>query len=156
MGKRWKGPVPVRSNMNYIEGSEAHEAYKAKQRAHYYATHDEQRAAARDRVARKRQRNQQWLVNYLAGRSCEHCGLSDIRLLTFNHLQPDLKHANIADLVSRGAKLEHIIDEVAKCEVICHNCHMLVTFAQLGGSFRETMKPISEQEFIELVKELGL
>ena len=151
---RWKGPVPKRENKRYKSGSEEHETCKAGQRAHYYQNVDQQRASANARVQRKRTRNQQWLINYLHNQSCLDCGLKDVRLLTFDHTNPKEKHANVADLVSRGSKLEHLEVEVGKCEVVCHNCHMLRTFTALGGSFRERMTPISDEEFENLRKEL--
>lgn len=154
MSKRWKGPVPERENKRYESGSKEHEAYKERQRAHYHRTVDQQRANANARVQRKRTRNQQWLINYLHNQACLDCGLKDVRLLTFDHIDPKEKHANVADLVSRGSKLEHLEEEVEKCEVVCHNCHMLRTFESLGGSFRERMTPVTDQEFEDLRKEL--
>ncbi len=154
MSIRWKGPVPERENKRHKSGSEEHEACKAGQRAHYYRNADKYRAAANDRVNRKRTRNQQWLINHLHGRRCADCGADDIRVLSFDHTDPADKHANIADLVSRGAKLEHIEAEVKKCVVVCHNCHMLRTFKALGGSFRERMVPITDEEFKRLREEL--
>lgn len=62
-----------------------------------------------------------------------------MRLLTFNHLNPDDKLYNVADLVSKGRNLNLIVAEVSKCEVLCHNCHMLATFDQLGGSYHERL-----------------
>ena len=69
-------------------------------------------------------------------------------------MNPSLKHANIADLVSKGAKLSKVIDEVKKCEVLCHNCHMLETFKQLGGSYRETMRPISDFDLKDYIRQV--
>jgi hypothetical protein len=153
--KRWKGPVAERLNMKYVAGSLEHEEYKTKQKKHYYATKDTQRARANERVQAKRRLNQQWLMNYLQGKNCLGCGLDDVRLLTFNHIDPKTKFANIADIVSRGAKLIHLINEVEKCHILCHNCHMLVTFEQMGGSFREYTKPIPTDELNELIKSAG-
>jgi len=136
---RWKGPVPKRTNKSFESGSPKHEEYKAKQREYYRKTRELQRGQANRRISAKRLRNQKWMVEYMKGKSCP-CGVDDPRVLTFNHLEPENKFANIADLVSRGAKLEHIIAEVEKCEIVCHNCHMLITLEALGGSYHDKLR----------------
>ena len=155
MASKWKGPVPDRSNKNYQDGSEAHEKYKNKQKAYYYENRDKMRQAANDRVKSRRKLNQQWLINFLSLKQCADCGTGDIRILTFDHIDPSEKHANIADIVSRGMLLKHLIVEVEKCGIVCHNCHMLRTFKQLGGSFRETVGPIPEEDMNEMIRQSG-
>ncbi|AXH72316.1 MAG: hypothetical protein [Caudoviricetes sp.] len=108
-------------------------------RAYYAKNGDKLRAQSRERVAAKRLRNQRWMVEYLAGKRCRACGIEDPRLLTFNHLDPTKKLRNVADLVSKGWRLELVAAEVAKCEILCHNCHMLATFDQLGGSYHDKL-----------------
>lgn len=149
MSRRWKGEVVKVSNPRFEPGSPEHELYKAQQKRYYTNTADEQRARARARVARKRERNQQWVVNYLHGKSCESCGVTDTRVLAFDHLNGVNKFANIADLVSRGLALQKLKDEVAKCRILCHNCHMLHTFEQMGGTYHTKLQPCSEEEFNE-------
>ncbi len=149
MSRRWKGEVIKVSNPRFEHGSAEHELYKEQQKRYYADTADEQRARARNRVARKRERNQQWVVNFLHGKVCEHCGLSDTRVLAFDHLDGFEKFANIADLVSRGLALQKLKDEVTKCRVLCHNCHMLHTFEQMGGTYHTKIKPCTDAEFEE-------
>jgi len=149
MTRRWKGDVIKVSNPRFEEGSPEHTLYKERQKQYYQNTADIQRSRARERVARKRERNQQWVVNFLHGKVCECCGISDTRVLAFDHLEREDKFSNIADLVSRGLALQKLIDEVAKCRILCHNCHMLHTFSQIGGTYHSKLKPCSEDEFNE-------
>lgn len=108
-------------------------------RAWYARNAERQRELSRARVAKKRLRNQLWMLEYVAGKECRGCGISDPRLLTSNHLDPRQKLHNVADLVSRGRQLHLLEAEVAKCEILCHNCHMLATFEQLGGSYHDKL-----------------
>lgn len=140
MSKRWKGPVPGKVNKAYEGRPEAHEKYKDKQRQYYSESAETQRQKANERVAQRRLRNQKWMVKYMLNKSCKSCGVSDPRVLTFNHLDRGTKFANVADLVSRGSKIEHLESEVNKCEILCHNCHMLITLEQLGGSYHDKLK----------------
>lgn len=154
MSRRWKGPVLLVTNPRFEPGSPEHEQYKEKQRKYYYDTADEQRSRARKRVQRKRERNQQWIINRIAGESCSDCGQSDTRVLAFDHVGEELKFANISDLVSRGAPLQKLIEEVKKCRLLCHNCHMLKTFEHMGGTYHSKLRPCSEQEFLDRFKDV--
>lgn len=60
-----------------------------------------------------------------SGQKCADCGNSDMRVLEFDHINGN-KTGNIANLVGRvsGASLE---EELAKCEVVCANCHRIRT-----------------------------
>lgn len=134
------------TNPRFIAGSKEHEEYKLRQLKYYRDTADIQRSRARLRVAKKRERNQQWVVNFLNGKSCSSCGVSDSRVLAFDHISD--KFANVSDLVTRGAALHKIIAEAAKCRILCHNCHMLHTFNQAGGTYHDKLKPCSEEDFV--------
>lgn len=115
-------------------------------REHYRRNADRYRAAANGRMALRRERNQQWMVNYMAGKSCP-CGVSDPRLLAFDHIDPTEKRRNIADIVSKGLGLDKLKEEIAKCRILCHNCHMLHTINQMGGSYHDRLTPITDEDF---------
>lgn len=118
----------------------------AAQRKSYALNREKYRREANERVSLRRERNQQWVVNYLNGKQCP-CGVKDPRMLAFDHIDPSSKTANIADIISKGRKLETLKAEVEKCRVLCHNCHMLHTMEQNGGSYHDKMTPISEEDF---------
>lgn len=153
MSRRWKGIVTKVTNSRFIEGSPEHMKYKDKQKKYYYETIDAQRGKARERAAKKRRINQQYIVNYMQGKSCVDCGTTDIRVLAFDHMNDHQKYANISDLVSRGAPLQKLIDEVPKCRILCHNCHMIRTFEQIGGTYHSKVKPCTEREFQKMIEE---
>ena len=60
------------------------------------------------------------------------CGNGDIRVLTFDHLEPAEKDFNISKAVQNGTSWERIQAEIAKCEIVCHNCHAIRTSEQFG------------------------
>lgn len=56
--------------------------------------------------------------------SCEMCGYSRNRAaLTFHHLDPSEKEFSISQLKS-SVSYEVLKDELDKCVLLCHNCHM--------------------------------
>ena len=40
------------------------------------------------------------------------------------HVDPTTKAITLADAISRGWSKQRILDEVAKCRVLCANCHL--------------------------------
>ncbi len=54
---------------------------------------------------------------------CAKCGESRTYMLDFHHNKPSEKVASISDLRDRRASIEKIKEEIAKCTVLCSNCH---------------------------------
>lgn len=53
---------------------------------------------------------------------CDNCGLTDIECLDFHHRDPATKSFNIG--LSLGTySIKKIVEEIAKCKVLCANCH---------------------------------
>src|ERR1700675_1475161 len=74
------------------------------------------KAAQRKRAAR----NQDWLFNYLLEHPCVDCGEADPVVLEFDHIGNDKKW-DVAGMYLFSIK--RIQEEIAKCEVVCANCH---------------------------------
>jgi hypothetical protein len=57
---------------------------------------------------------------------CKDCGYNkDAIALQFDHLRD--KQAAISKLVAQGASKDIVLTEMAKCEVVCANCHAIRT-----------------------------
>ncbi len=72
------------------------------------------------------------LVEYLRTHPCVDCGEDDVLVLEFDHLEDKLFS------IARGFRdrpLQALLDEMAKCEVVCANCHRRRTAAR-GGFLR--------------------
>jgi hypothetical protein len=59
---------------------------------------------------------------------CSTCGERDVACLLFHHLDGQAKSANIALAVTNGWSKERILGEIAKCLVLCSNCHARLHF----------------------------
>lgn len=121
--------------------------YKHDKRNEYLARREVANRYQRKRAARKRERNKQYIVNYLSDRSCEICGESDPRCLSFDHIDPGTKFKCVGVLVCQGYSLHKLQEEINKCRILCHNCHSKHTKEQNGGSYYDRMEPISQEEF---------
>lgn len=73
-----------------------------------------------------------FLVTYLREHPCVDCGETDPVVLEFDHLR-DKKFAISKGLQDRN--WQDVLDEIAKCDVVCANCHRRRT-AKRGGFLR--------------------
>lgn len=61
------------------------------------------------------------------GRGCDDCGWSQwARGLDWDHVR-DFKVASISNLIANGRTWHEIEDEMAKCDLVCANCHRIRT-----------------------------
>jgi hypothetical protein len=60
------------------------------------------------------------------GRACTRCGISDYRVLDFHHLDKNGKEGGISATVAKNWGVERILQEIAKCELLCANCHRIL------------------------------
>jgi hypothetical protein len=84
------------------------------------------------RKAERRREIRQWLNDLKGTMKCERCPVTDFRCLDFHHHSDD-KEFNIGNAVRFGMARETILTEIAKCEVICSNCHRIETWQRKNG-----------------------
>jgi 5-methylcytosine-specific restriction endonuclease McrA len=92
----------------------------------------ERRAEQRQRNAGIYTRNRDFVLVYLMSHPCVRCGESDPVVLSFDHLRD--KTENVANLVV-NASIKRLEAEIAKCQVLCMNCHAKKT-AEEANTFR--------------------
>ena len=78
----------------------------------------------------QRQRAAALVYAFLIEHCCVTCGESDPVVLELNHLGSEAKLANISDMIQRGCSAARLNAEMAKCEILCANCHQ--RFTSLG------------------------
>lgn len=54
---------------------------------------------------------------------CAYCGENHPATLHFHHRDPEKKDFSLAEAVNYGYSIERIKREIAKCIVLCANCH---------------------------------
>lgn len=83
------------------------------------------------RYSEGKKRRQRQLLAYIQEiklqRGCADCGYREhVEALDFDHMPGHEKEHKIATLAA-GARREKIDAEIAKCEVVCANCHRVRT-----------------------------
>lgn len=56
---------------------------------------------------------------------CERCGFQDSRCLAFHHKDPSTKIDKVRMILKQRISMAKVLDEIAKCEVLCYNCHRI-------------------------------
>ncbi len=94
------------------------ESLKASRRKYYYKNRENEI----QRTANRRKELTMWFKEYKSTLKCEVCGEDTAVCLDFHH-NGDEKTDCISKLVARGFSKNKIIEEIAKCTVLCANCH---------------------------------
>jgi hypothetical protein len=77
---------------------------------------------------RRRRKKRQAAVDLLGG-ICKDCGVEyPTCVYDFHHTDPSVKESIVSDMVHKDMKLERILNEASKCELLCSNCHRLRHF----------------------------
>lgn len=87
--------------------------------------HNEMIHARTERVRRERA---VLILEYLRCHPCVDCGETDPIVLEFDHLRD--KIMDVTSLAKGGHSWRVVMDEIAKCEVVCANCHRRRTAAR--------------------------
>jgi hypothetical protein len=71
---------------------------------------------------RQRERKDEWFRLLKSQLACERCGESDPACLDFHHKDPAKKDGEVSKMIRTHSTLR-ISEEIAKCSVLCANCH---------------------------------
>jgi hypothetical protein len=74
------------------------------------------------RRAADKERNALFVLNYLLDHPCAVCGETDTVVLEFDHIRGK-KLYSISLIASNGYSMRVLEAEIAKCQVLCANCH---------------------------------
>ena len=84
------------------------------------------------------------------GGECVSCGLTDSRLLDFDHIDPANKTMMISQSLSKPFEL--LLAEAKKCQLMCPNCHRIKTleagnfnayrYREYRNAYRTAFKPL--------------
>lgn len=74
--------------------------------------------------------SKQFIWDYLQANPCTQCGESDPVVLEFDHIDRSTKVMPVSEFYHHS--LEKIKEEIAKCRVLCANCHRRHTAIQMG------------------------
>lgn len=89
-------------------------------RKRWYENNKEQQKA---NVKRRRIEIREWFRELKSTLKCERCGENHPATLDFHHRDPATKEIGLWELQRKSWGKDRILAEIAKCEVLCANCH---------------------------------
>jgi hypothetical protein len=95
---------------------------KEKSAAYYASLTDDQKTDRYYKSLAGREMRQEFILRYFLDHPCADCDEDDPIVLEFDHVR-GAKKGNVSDMVNRGTSINILEDEIAKCEVVCRNCH---------------------------------
>ena len=93
-----------------------------------YTTSSYCRSCNKEYNRKRLQKKRDFVNEYKLERGCSQCGYNKHPVaLELNHIDPTTKTYSIGkELIS--ISMENLVLELAKCEVLCANCHQIHTF----------------------------
>ena len=86
------------------------------------------------RSVRAKKRAAKWRLSQIIkiNSGCVDCGYNDHpQALQFDHIRD--KRANVSNMIRSDYSWNEIKKEIAKCEVVCANCHSIRTYMRKYG-----------------------
>lgn len=84
--------------------------------------------------------------------SCKRCGTDDIRVLEFDHLESFNKKFNISNIRNGCGSYIDMINELKKCQVLCSNCHKIITYERMKKCWR--LDPNIDLRMLKIEKDI--
>jgi len=123
---------PLRNNLTHRRQSYCVDCRKTYGASWYERNKEYQKANARKHSIEYRAAAKEYVWNYLLTRHCIQCGESNPVVLEFHHARGE-KENDIAHLINQsGSSLNMLIAELKKCDVLCANCHRILTAKERG------------------------
>ncbi len=85
---------------------------------------------AKAKVNERRRALYKWFREYKSGLACQLCEENHPACLVFHHRDPSEKEITINAALRNGWGKERILKEIAKCDVLCANCHRKLHWAE--------------------------
>jgi hypothetical protein len=103
---------------------------KAAYQRRWYEQHRERHLAAVLANKRERRKRNYALINAAKSVPCADCGRTySPYVMDFDHAH-GAKTANISELARAAAPLAVLVAEIAKCDIVCANCHRERTYGR--------------------------
>lgn len=122
--KRWREKNPHKiKEYNDRQRAKQDPVKKAAYMAKWYADNPDKVDAYAEARRQEHREKTNALSAYKREHGCRECGIDNPIVLVFHHRDPAQKEFTIGNRVSRMS-LERLFEEVAKCDILCSNCHL--------------------------------
>jgi len=102
------------------------ELHKKTQRQYNKTWHQNNKDKRRKYNLATKLKLKQYIIDIKSVQGCKLCGFSHPAALDFHHRDPMGKEFAVAVAIRNGYGLNKIKTEIAKCDLICANCHRIL------------------------------
>ena len=99
-------------------------------KTHYEKNKEKYKAKARIHNQRYIQEGRMFVRGLKMSNSCVECFESHPDVLEFDHVEPSTKNTDVSYMAQHAYSLKTIEEEIAKCILLCANCHRKRTALQ--------------------------
>ena len=92
------------------------------------------------------------LKEYKKTLKCNICKEDHPSCLDFHHLDPTKKESTINLVIHKGWGWKKIIEEIAKCQVVCANCHRKIHWNLNNLNNLNNLKNLSNSDNIDFLE----
>ena len=89
----------------------------------YWKNNPQYQLKQRKRIYKRRDEIIKWFQELKTTLACSKCDEAHPACLHFHHLDPSSKSLEISIAVVHGWSIDRLKKEIAKCSVLCANCH---------------------------------
>lgn len=105
---------------------------KAYHKAYHAKWYQENKERNLTRIRKNKKALKTWFIEYKSSLKCEQCGASHPAIFDFHHRDGEGKEL-VSMLVANNYGKERILEEIAKCRVLCSNCHRILHWEHRGN-----------------------
>lgn len=121
-GDNWNNPIHPKPE--WVELPEGYVWDELTPQQRWYYQNRDHRMAVKDR---RRNRLKRWFHEFKRRECrCDQCGEEHPATIEFHHVES--KEFDVSIMVNHGYSKERIMAEIAKCKVLCANCHVRTHF----------------------------
>lgn len=101
-------------------------------KTHYLANSAKYKKSSKNANPSLKRRNSIWVHAQKVGKPCTDCHRKFPAIcMDFDHVDSRNKEYCVSVLVATCASIKRIMMEIAKCELVCSNCHRIRTYKRL-------------------------
>lgn len=131
------------------------EAYREYMRNYQKSWHQRNKAQRLAHAVERKEYMKAFYNRLKENLECERCGENHPATLQFHHRDPQKKDFNLSAAVRDGYGVERIKREVAKCTVLCANCHAKLHYEWAGKNNKPVQEGLAGQ-FLEIEQALSV
>lgn len=118
-----EGSIPSGITYYLLTGDNMPYKDKQKQKEAQRQYYERNKNKVNERSQQRKNKTRRFIEEYKKTLECMLCGENHPACLEFHHRDPLTKSYDISDMARDVRNINKVLEEIAKCDVLCSNCH---------------------------------